>query len=102
MKINEIETVELLEYEKRMPTELVINERRDEELDRYYVSFENCDMEGDGVLIGAIGNGDTMDQALKNYCERIELETIIFFALDKTKRTSYQVPRLIHTKLLNK
>ena len=67
MKINLIETKEILDVEKEIGYELKVNERPPySELHRFSVSFEDGWVINDGMLIGSCGNGDTIDEALQD------------------------------------
>ncbi len=45
---------------------------------RFYAMFDQCDVQGDGVLIGEYGNGATPEEAIEAYAQRISLKTLIF------------------------
>lgn len=101
MKFKLIDTKEITDLEIEIGFELVIVERRPKYQDKYYAQFESCDVKGDGVLSSMFGNGQTMDQALKDYCSEISCVTLVFNA-NSENRKEIQTPKLIHTKLLNK
>lgn len=100
MKINRINTKEILDFEKELNVELEVNERPPSSgLYRYYVSFNNTEVSEGSMLIGSFGNGSTIDEALQDYCKEIETKTIVLFARSD-KRREILCPKLIHTKQL--
>lgn len=106
MKLNLIETKEILDLEKEIGRELVVNERAiralsqaHTSLPRYYVSFEKAEIMENGALIGACGNGNTIDEAIRDYCHQISNCRIVFGAYS-SERKEKQLPKLVHTKLL--
>lgn len=100
MKINFIKTKEILELEKEISYELEVNERPiDSGGPQFYVCFPNGDIMYDGGLIGKYGNGNTVDEALSDYCKRISGRRIVFDAYTP-ERKEIQLPRLKHTKFI--
>ncbi len=100
MRINRITEVEILDFEKQIGFELVVNERPDtQDAPRFYVRFEHGEIMRNGILESHCGNGNTIDQAIKKYCEYISNKTMAFNAYEK-HRKNIQIPKLIHTKLL--
>ena len=104
MKLNLITTKEILDFEKEIGYELVVNERTvhagsPARLSKYYVQFENSEVMGGGCLAGRYGNGNTIDEAIKNYCREISNCRIAFGAYTN-ERKEIQFPKLVHTKLL--
>jgi hypothetical protein len=101
MKFNLITPTEITDYEKLINCELVVAERDDPSLPRYYVVFEFADIKDGISLVGAHGNGNSIDQALSDYCKRISGNTLVIRAFSKERR-EILVPQLIHTKFLFK
>lgn len=101
MKINLIETKEILDLEQELNRELEVNERTDAKLNRFYVKFKGGEIIGKGDLISYTGNGNTIDKALKDYCKQISNKTIVFGAYSGNRR-EINLPKLVHTKLLKK
>jgi len=98
MKFNLIETKEILDFEKELKIELVVNERsKTYNLPKYYVSFENAEVMENGMLCGCSGNGNTIDEALLDYCKEIETKRMALFAYTD-KRYEVVCPKLVHTK----
>jgi len=99
MKINLINTKEILDFEQEIGYELEVNERANpKELPRFYVSFKKGEIMEGGCLVSAMGNGDTIDEALKDYCIQISNRRLAFNAYTP-ERKEIQFPKLIHTKL---
>jgi hypothetical protein len=100
MILNLIETKEILDLEKEIGFELEANERPVwSDKCKFYVSFkEGESMEG-GALISYSGNGNTVDEALRHFCEKISCRRIAFNSFTP-ERKEIQMPKLIHTKLL--
>ena len=106
MKFNLISEKEITDFEKELGVELVINERpfhlgSPSGLSRYYARFENSEVMQGSCLIGKYGNGNTIDEALKDYCKEVSNSLVAFNAFSQ-KRIEVRFPKLIHTKLLNK
>ena len=104
MKINYIKEKEILDFEKEIGYELEANERSisansNAILKRFYVNFPKGEVMEGNSLIGCSGNGDTIDEALKEFCKLISNKTIAFNAFSK-ERKNIQIPKLVHTKLL--
>ena len=101
------EAIEIKDFCNRHGLQMTVHERDDRsmqmymqihgEAHRYYASIDNAEVDGDGVLIGAIGNGNTPDDAIKYYCERISHKKIIINAFSKDSRNEIWVPGLKHT-----
>ncbi len=105
MKLNLISTKEILDYEKEIGVELVVTERSihigsPAKLSRYFVQFETGEICENSMLIGATGNGDTIDQAIADYCHRVSNRKMAFGAYT-SDRKEIEMPKLIHTKFLN-
>lgn len=101
MKINLLETKEILDVEKEIGYELKVNERRpDSGLHRFYVLFENGLVMNDGMLIGSFGQGDSIDEALQDYASKISFKQIAFNSYNNNRKEII-FPKLVHTKLIN-
>lgn len=98
MTIIDIPTIEITDYENLIGKELIVMERRNcKDLPKYYVSFKGSEIKSDRCLISSTGNGNTIDDALIDYCQCISENTIVFNAYTKS-RMEYNLPKLIHTK----
>jgi hypothetical protein len=102
MKFNLIEEKELTDFEIEVGHQIVVTERKLTKQDRptlkrYYAMFENCDVMDCGTLVGVHGNGNTIDEALKDYCEKVSNCRVAFNA-HTDKRKEELLPRLKHTK----
>ena len=97
MKLNLIETHQILNYEKQIGYELVVTERPAHlNLSRFYVSFEHCEILDGGFLNSTSGQGGTINEALVDYCSLISNKVAVFDAY-KPERTIIKLPNLIHT-----
>jgi len=106
MKIKEIENKEILDFEKEIFYELVATERAIHAgspvgLLKWSVQFENSEVMARGCLANIYGNGNTIDEAVKDYCKIVSNCKIAFNAYSD-ERKEIQFPKLVHTKLLNK
>lgn len=104
MKINRIGTKEILDFEKEIGFELVVNERAINSespagIHKYYAQFQNAEVMSGGFLTGKYGNGNTVDQAIADYCREVSNCLVAFNAYSED-RIEIQFPKLIHTKLL--
>lgn len=104
MKFNLITSKEILDFEKEIGHELEVNERvihagSPARLYKYYVKFQNSDVMEGGCLIGKYGDGNTIDEAIKDYCHKVSHSRIAFNSFTPN-RTEIVFPKLNHTKLL--
>lgn len=100
MKINFIETKEILDLEKEIGFELEANERPIHSgLSRFYVSFKKGESMEGGCLVSHSGNGNTVDEALQDYCKYISCRRMAFNSYTPERKEIY-LPKLVHTKLL--
>lgn len=105
MKINLIETKEILDFEKEIGFELEVNEREDGMSDtlnprRFYAFFKEGAVKEGAFLISVTGNGDTIDEALQDYANQISFTRMAFLShTDSRKEVS--CPKLVHTKTIN-
>ena len=104
MKLNLITTKEILDFEKEIGYELVVNERAihagsPARLSKYYVQFEKAEVMEGGCLIEKHGDGNTIDEAIKDYCREVSNCRIAFGAYTN-ERKEIQFPKLVHTELL--
>lgn len=106
MKFNLIETKEILDLDKEMSEkygfELQVNEFPKTELRKpYSVTFSNSKVMESGHVIDCYGFGHTIDEAIKDYCSKIETKKIAVHP-SSDYRKEFMLPKLIHTKILNK
>lgn len=102
MKFNLIETKEILDLEKEIGFELVVNERpKSDTVSKYYVAFEGGEVMQGGCLLGSFGNGNTIDEAIRNYCLEVETKRMAFGGYTDDRK-EVVIPKLVHTKLLGK
>lgn len=106
MKIIPIKEVEITDFEIEIGRELVAKERvlsnaYLKSLGKFYVNFPGGDIKEGKMLCSKSGDGNTIDEALKNYCKQISNQTMVFNAFSD-ERKEIKIPKLIHTKLLNK
>lgn len=94
--------MEILDFEKEIGIELEVKNRGlKSSLPIFYVSFPKSEIASKGMLIGKFGNGNTIDEALKDYADELSEETIIFNAYTSSRK-EIKSPILVHTKLLGK
>lgn len=97
MKLKLLNSKEILEFEKEIGYELVVQERPSYlNLDRFYVSFEHGEVMENGCLIGASGNGNTIDEAIIDYCNQISNRKMAFNAYQENRK-EIRCPKLVHT-----
>lgn len=106
MKINYLpSSQEILDFEIEAGVELVVHERETIYLKRFYVSFEGAEFKDTPTslfLMAGAGNGNTIDEALKDYCSMISNKVMIINSAIPELRMQIKVPSLVHTRLLNK
>src|SRR5680860_228298 len=98
MKFNLIEAKEILDFEKELGVELTVNERPEaDNLPKYHVSFDHVEVMEGGCLCSPRGDGETIDDALRDYCNEIGNRRIALFEYTD-KRREVVCPKLVHTK----
>lgn len=107
MKINylhqrkDVPTKEIMDFEKEIGIELVVTERKDTHLPRFYARFDACEVKNGIILTGSYGFGNTVDEAIENYCKGISGELLVYQAASPTQRREFKVPNLVYTKRYN-
>ncbi|GAF90278.1 unnamed protein product [marine sediment metagenome] len=92
-----VEEITIEEFAERHNLIMEIRDRGlKSEHPRYYASFKNSEIEGDGVLIGAYENGETEEEAIQGYAKRISEETLVINAR-KSDEQRIKVPILKET-----
>jgi len=71
-----------------------------ERWNNYLVFFEGSITRSMGAMIGYIGEGLTVDNAIISYCKLIEKKEL-HINVEKFQRIVIKMPKLIHTKLYN-
>lgn len=93
--------MEILDFEKQYNLELTVYERDPEakDLPRYYAHFDSADTKvGKCCLLGEHGDGNTPEEAIKDYCRKISNKTLVIDAMSATNRREIKVPELQQTK----
>jgi hypothetical protein len=103
----EIREVEILDFEKENNLELLAVEfpiglQKVFNAKKYYAIFDKINLNKDMFYSGFYGTGDTVDEAIKDYCEKISFKTFskVFGFIDVINMREIKVPKLIHTKLI--
>lgn len=74
-----------------------VHERDDPKLPRYYATFKDVNVV-DGVLLrGEYGNGDTEEEAIRNYGDALSFKTIVVNA-GMANRREINVPRIVRRR----
>ena len=63
-------------------------------LDRFYAIFKKVEEKDGSVLRGIYGNGDTPEEAITNYANRLSEKWIVFDAMGPTRR-ELKTPRFV-------
>lgn len=92
-------TMKLEEFADKHGLDLHMNERGPDlrstfNLCRWYCSFPSFEIVEDGVLIGCSGNGETHEEAIKDYCDQISGKEAKINAFSPDCR-KVQIPTLI-------
>lgn len=92
--------MEILDFEKQHNLELTVCERDPEakDLPRYHASFDDAEIKVGIGLLGEYGDGNTPEEAIKDYCKKISNKTLIIDAMSSTNRREIDVPELQQTK----
>ena len=103
--VEKVERTTIEKFAQSHNLKMKITERnynlRKQGLSRWYASFKDCDVKGDGVLIGIFGNGETQEEAIKDYAKKINLQTLVVQKKGLEKKLKY-VKFLMKTKRNNK
>lgn len=103
IKMYPVAHMTLQEFAEKHDLVMEINERDPNEypnLPRYYASFEYCEVKGNGVLISAFGNGETIEDAMEDYTKQISGKILVFFPTGKG-RFELQAPILSFAPITN-
>jgi hypothetical protein len=114
MKFNLLRDKEITDFEKEIGIELVVTEINTDNpshnppYNKYNVRFEDCDCMIGYTIYSLMGLGDTIDEAIADYCDKISgnklISTIQYDGHGTYKKyeRGIIVPKLKHTKLLGK
>jgi len=87
-----LDKISLEEFADKHGLTMIITERNDPSLPRFYAAFEGVEVvTGDGMLRAAYGNGQTEDEAIADYKHKISGEQITIDA-DTPKRQEIIAP----------
>ena len=53
---------------------------------RFYASFEDVEVKGRGVLIGAFGDGSTPEEAMEDYLKKIMGKVLVYRAMSEYRK----------------
>lgn len=73
---------------------MVVRERDDLKLPRFFASFKHVDVKDGSVLVGVHGNGETEAEAIADYAAQISRKIITVFGFGGGERTHIVVPAL--------
>jgi hypothetical protein len=74
-----------------------IHERNDPKLPKHYAHFKLSDIKEGSCLIGKFGDGETEQEAIRNYAKEISGQLLVIGAFSNNRR-NIQVPRLIEKR----
>ena len=74
-----------------------VHERDDPKLPRCYAHFKLSDIKDGSCLIGKYGDGETEQEAIRNYAKEISGKLLVIGAFSSDRR-NIQVPRLIEKR----
>ena len=85
----------IYDYAREQGLTLRICQRKESmELPRYYIEFEKVYVSYNGGLLGVFGNGDTVEQALYDYCTEISGKRLIIESTKYSPRWENTAPKL--------
>ena len=97
MKVNFKETVEILDLEEKLGIELIVSERSNAFLPRFHASFPRLLLVTGDIWKDAWGDGDTIDEAIKDYAQTIS-GSRVSIATSWVTRKEQILPRVVHTR----
>jgi hypothetical protein len=65
---------------------------RSKKLKPFYCHFHSVDEKDDCIFIGHFGDGDTMLEAVKDYCNQIKGKQLVYNATEKEHRKEFVAP----------
>ena len=96
MKVFNLETKDILDYEKEIGLELEVRERRNvATVNRYYAHFKEMEIMENHCLISVVGDGPTINEAIEDYCKRISNKDVAINPCTKN-RVNITTPTLIY------
>ncbi|MCK9596675.1 hypothetical protein M0R19_05785 [Candidatus Pacearchaeota archaeon] len=93
MEVIMIPNVNILDFEKQHNLKLIVEERNLPISDpaRFFATFENSWVpDNKGFLVGVYGNGNTIEESIKEYCKKISTKEL------RIGNNSIDVPRLFY------
>ena len=97
IELNVRETMGISEFAETHGLTMVVTERPPhiENVEKFYANFKNADVAVAGGRVSCFGNGDTPEEAIRNYAARISCKTLVINARkDVEKRI--EVPKLTY------
>jgi len=98
IKYDKIQRMTISEFADMHDLNMVVRERHtghgDNSLPRFYASFEHSEVSDRCMLIGKYGDGDTPEEAIKDYAKEISEKKLVLNAYRKN-RVEIQVPCLL-------
>jgi hypothetical protein len=90
------EKVTIQEFAEKHDLTMIVAERKEKTPTRFYAGFEDCDIVERNLLISVHGNGDTENEAIRDYVRQISGKIIMYNRWDeRANRKEIIVPTLL-------
>lgn len=99
MKLFLIKEKEILDFEEEISVEIIVRERPKPYSKKFYAQFHDTEVLEGNILSSKFGDGDTIDEAILDYCKEIEGKTLVISARTKNRIEIKCPTKLVHTKL---
>lgn len=84
----------LVQFAEEHDLTMLVVERADSALPRYYARFKHAEIKDGSILTGVFGNGTTEQEAIRAYGARISMRVLVIEAYSDQRRVIH-VPRLV-------
>lgn len=88
--------IDIKDFGEQNELEFEVLKRTDPNLPKYYVHFKKIEVKERNIYAGVSGNGNTIDQATKDYCKRISNTLLVKCAFDPYERKTIVCPQLTY------
>ena len=96
-----MEILDLEQQYKELELEVKMRDFRNSKLPLFYAKFKDSDVVDGNVIRGVYGNGNTIDEAIQDYCKEISGRVLVINRYSDNPKTFF-IPKVKHTKLFGK
>lgn len=94
MEIHRVERQSIESFASMHQLTLQVHERTPDGLPRWFCYFNDIEIKDGSVLLSGSGKGNTIEEAVKDYCNNLSRKLVVYKATDKEKRKEFRMPLL--------